>query len=46
MVLLSFVAMYALMYAMVDWVGNVYTNLNHAYMAVLIAMPMLVIELA
>lgn len=46
MVLLSFVAMYALMYAMVDRPGNVFNNVNQAYMAALMAAPMLVIELA
>lgn len=46
MVLLSFVAMYALMFAMVDRPGNVQMNVNQAYMAALMAAPMLVIELA
>lgn len=45
MVLLSFVAMYVLMYAMVDRFDNVHHNLNQAYMAALMAAPMLVIEL-
>lgn len=46
MVLLSFVAMYVLMYAMVDRPGNVLMNSNQAYMAALMAAPMLLIELA
>jgi uncharacterized protein (DUF305 family) len=45
MAALSFVAMYALMYAMVDVFGNVYPNLNQAYMAGLMTAPMVVIEL-
>jgi uncharacterized protein (DUF305 family) len=45
MVLLSFVAMYVLMYAMVDRFGNAYNSLNQAYMAGLMTAPMLVLEL-
>lgn len=45
MVILSFLAMYALMYAMVDRWGNVYSNINQFYMAGLMAAPMLLIEL-
>lgn len=45
MALLSFLAMYALMYAMVDRWGNVYSNLNQFYMAGLMVAPMVVIEL-
>ncbi|MBL8552211.1 MAG: DUF305 domain-containing protein [Hyphomonadaceae bacterium] len=45
MALLSFVAMYILMYAMVDRVENALPNLNQAYMAALMAAPMVVIEL-
>lgn len=45
MVLLSFGSMYAFMYAMVDVFGNVYPNLNQAYMAGLMAAPMVVFEL-
>jgi uncharacterized protein (DUF305 family) len=44
MVLLSFGSMYAFMYAMVDVFGNVYPNLNQAYMAGLMAAPMVVFE--
>lgn len=46
MVALSFVAMYALMYAMVDSLANVFNNVNQVYMAGLMASPMLLIELA
>lgn len=45
MVVLSFLAMYILMYAMVDRLGNVYNNVNQFYMAGLMAAPMLVLEL-
>ncbi len=40
-----FVAMYALMYAMVDRFANVYSNLNQVYMAGLMTAPMVLIEL-
>ncbi len=46
MLVLSFLAMYALMYAMVDRWQNVHNNLNQAWMAGLMVAPMLVIELA
>lgn len=46
MSVLSFAAMYALMYAMVDVPANVYTNINQFYMAGLMVAPMVVIELA
>ena len=46
MVALSFVAMYILMYAMVNRFENVFNNVNQAYMAGLMAAPMLLIELA
>lgn len=45
MALLSFVAMYVLMYAMVDRFENALPNLNQAYMAALMAAPMVAIEL-
>lgn len=45
MAFLSFLAMYALMYAMVDSLANVYMSLNQVYMAALMAAPMVVIEL-
>ena len=44
-VVLSFAAMYVLMYAMVDSAGNLYGSLNEFYMAGLMAMPMAAIEL-
>lgn len=46
MILLSFVAMYFLMYAMINSADNFYANLNQVYMAGLMAAAMLVIELA
>lgn len=46
MAALSFVTMYVLMYAMVDRFANIYPNLNQAYMALLMAAPMVLIELA
>lgn len=45
MTLLSFAAMYVLMYAMVDRPANVHPNLNQLYMAGLMAAPMALIEL-
>lgn len=42
---LSFVAMYILMYAMVDQFSHVYNHYNQLYMAGLMAAPMVVIEL-
>src|SRR5688572_1625944 len=45
MTLLSFVAMYILMYAMVNSFGNVFNNINQVYMAGLMAAPMVLIEL-
>jgi uncharacterized protein (DUF305 family) len=45
MTALSFVAMYALMYAMVDSFGNVFNSLNQVYMAGLMAAPMVPLEL-
>lgn len=46
MIALSFVAMYILMYAMVNRFDNVFNSINQAYMAGLMAAPMLLIELA
>jgi uncharacterized protein (DUF305 family) len=46
MTVLSFIAMYILMYAMVDEFGSVYANINQVYMAGLMAAPMVLIELA
>jgi hypothetical protein len=45
MVVLSFFAMYVLMYAMVDQLSHVYNNINQVYMAGLMAAPMVLIEL-
>ena len=45
MTMLSFVAMYMLMYAMVDSFAHVYNNVNQVYMAGLMAAPMVLIEL-
>src|SRR5574338_326542 len=46
MAVLSFLAMYILMYAMVNSFSNVFSNFNQAYMAGLMAAPMVLIELA
>lgn len=43
---LSFIAMYILMYSMVDQFANVYNNVNQFYMAGLMTAPMVLIELA
>lgn len=45
MLLFSFIAMFILMYAMVDRLPNAVPNLNQAYMAALMTAPMLVLEL-
>ena len=45
MLFASFVAMYVLMYSMVDRFGDVFMNLNQIYMAGLMTAPMTVIEL-
>lgn len=45
MSVLSFLAMYVLMYAMVDRVPNVYSSLNQFYMAGLMTAPMVVLEI-
>jgi uncharacterized protein (DUF305 family) len=42
---LSLISMYVLMYAMVDILGNVIPNINQFYMAGLMTMPMIIIEL-
>lgn len=44
MTVLSFVAMYGLMYAMVNAFDNVYNNWNQVYMAGLMAAAMVIIE--
>ena len=45
MAVLSFIAMYILMYSMVNSFANVYPNINQFYMAGLMTMPMIIIEL-
>jgi uncharacterized protein (DUF305 family) len=45
MIVLSFISMYVLMYAMVNMLGDVYNSLNQVYMAGLMTAPMVVIEL-
>ena len=45
MIGLSFVAMFVLMYAMVDSITNVYANVNQFYMAGLMTAPMVILEL-
>jgi len=42
---LSFIAMYVLMYAMVDRLDNVFNGLNQVYMAGLMTAPMVAFEL-
>ena len=44
MIVLSFISMYVLMYAMVNTFGDVYNSLNQVYMAGLMTAPMVVIE--
>lgn len=46
MTVLSFIAMYFLMYAMIDSFDSYYNSINQAYMAGLMAAAMVVIELA
>jgi uncharacterized protein (DUF305 family) len=41
---LSFICMYILMYSMVNKPNNIFTNVNQFYMAGLMTMPMLIIE--
>ena len=45
MLVLSFVAMYVLMYAMVDRLGNAVPNINQFYMAGLMTAPMAILEI-
>lgn len=45
MLLISFIAMYALMYAMTNRFEDVYVNWNQAYMAALMTAPMGLIEI-
>jgi uncharacterized protein (DUF305 family) len=46
MAALSFIAMYVLMYAMVARWADIYPSLSQAYMAALMAAPMVLIDLA
>jgi hypothetical protein len=46
MVVLHFIAMYVLMYSMVDRFDNVYANHNQLYMAGLMTSPMVLIEIS
>jgi uncharacterized protein (DUF305 family) len=45
MIVLSFISMYVLMYAMVNTLGDVYNSMNQVYMAGLMTAPMVVIEM-
>ncbi len=45
MMVLSFIAMFGFMYAMVDRFANVYPNLNQFYMAGLMVAPMAIFEM-
>ena len=45
MMVLSFISMYVLMYAMVNAFENVIPNINQFYMAGLMTLPMIIIEL-
>jgi uncharacterized protein (DUF305 family) len=45
MAVLSFIAMYLLMYSMVNTFSNVIPNINQFYMAAVMTMPMIIIEL-
>jgi hypothetical protein len=45
MAILSFACMYVLMYAMVNSASNVFPSTNQFYMAGLMTMPMIIIEL-
>lgn len=46
MVIISFIAMFILMYSMVDKFANVIINVNQFYMAGLMTAPMIIIEMA
>ena len=46
MAFLHFLAMYVIMYSMVDRSANLFLNLNQVYMAALMTMPMLILELS
>lgn len=44
MAVLSFISMYILMYSMANSIDNVFPNVNQFYMAGLMTMPMIIIE--
>ena len=44
MAILSFISMYILMYSMIDQLNNFVPNINQFYMAGLMTMPMIIIE--
>ena len=46
MAVISFIAMFILMYSMVDRLANVVPNINQFYMAGLMTAPMIIIEMA
>jgi uncharacterized protein (DUF305 family) len=46
MLVLNFIAMYILMYAMADVFANVYSSFNQVYMAGLMTAPMAIMEVA
>lgn len=46
MAILSFISMFILMYAMVNTFANVFININQFYMAGLMTVPMIIIEMA
>jgi uncharacterized protein (DUF305 family) len=45
MLVLSFIAMYVLMYAMTDRFADAYANINQVYMAALMTAPMALVEI-
>src|SRR5688572_17843050 len=45
MAILSFISMYILMYSMVNAFDNVFLNINQFYMAGVMTMPMIIIEI-
>ena len=45
MIVISFIAMFILMYSMVDKFANVIPNINQFYMAGLMTAPMIIIEM-
>lgn len=45
MAVLSFISMYVLMHSMVNTFDNIFLNINQFYMAGMMAMPMVIIEI-